>query len=160
MDILGPVTTRAALALRAAALAGAALIASGCAVLSPVQTQYDYQPADGSRLDTGDLELRNLVVVVAEKGGEGVLVGQAVNPAAQAVEASFQLGTGTAAKRTVPASSGGTLSEGSSSVLLSDVPGGPGEVVQLTVTTPASGANLVLVPVLAPTGYYAQFDRS
>ncbi len=160
MDILGPVTTRATLALRAAAIAGAALLASGCAVFSPVQTQYAYQPADGPALDTGDLQLRNLVVVAAEKGGEGVLVGQAVNPSTSAVQASFSVGGGTPATLTVPATSGATLSQGATSVVLTEVPGGPGEVVELTVTTPAAGANLVVVPVLAPTGYYQPYGRS
>lgn len=158
MDILGPVTTRAASALRAAALAGAVLLAaSGCALFSPVQTDYHYQPADGPSLDTGDVELRNLVVVAAEKGGEGVLVGQAVNAATQAVDVQFSVGGATPAKRTVPATSGDALSGTSSSVVLTDVPGGPGDVVQLSVVTPGSGQNIVTVPVLAPTGYYSQF---
>jgi hypothetical protein len=157
MDILGRVTTRAASALRAAALAGAALIVSGCAVFSPLQTQYDYQAADGPALDTGDVQLHDLVVVAKEKGGEGVLVGQAVNRAKQAVEVSFAVGEGTPAKHTVPATSGDTLSQGASAVVLTGVPGGPGEVVELTVTTPGSGENVVVVPVVAPTGYYAQF---
>ncbi|WP_377645049.1 hypothetical protein [Oryzobacter terrae] len=154
-------TTRAASALRATALAGALLLgAAGCAVFSPVQTDYAYQPADGPALDTGDLKLRNLVVVAAEKGGDGILVGQAVNGAAQAVQVSFSVGSDTPANRTVPASSGAALSAPGSSVVLTAVPGGPGDVVDLTVTTPGSGQNVVTVPVLAPTGYYTQFAPS
>ena len=160
MAILGRVTTRAASALRATALAGATLVAAGCAVFSPVQTDAVYQPADGPALNTVDVKLRNLVVVAGEKGGEGVLVGQAVNDANQAVDVEFSVGGGTPAKRTVPASSGGSISEASSRVVLPGVPGAPGEAVELTVTTPRSGQNVVLVPVLAPTGYYQQFTPS
>ncbi len=161
MDILLPVTTRAASALRATALAGAVLVAvSGCAVLSPVQTDANYQPADGPRLDTGDLELRNLVVIAAEKGGDGILIGQAVNDSPQAVQVSFSVGGDTPANRTVPATSGAALSTPGSTVVLTAVPGAPGDVVDLTVTTPASGPSVVTVPILAPTGYYAQFAPS
>ena len=152
------VTTRAASALRATALAGAVLVAvSGCALSSPVQTDYAYQPADGPSLDTGDVDLRNLVVIAPEKGGDGVLVGQAVNNAPQAVQVSFSVGGDSPANRTVPASSGAALSTPGSTVALTAVPGGPGDVVDLTVTTPGSGQNVVTVPVLAPTGYSAQF---
>lgn len=157
MDILGRVTTRAAAALRATALAGAALLASGCAVFSPVQTDYPYQAGDGPSLDTGDVHLGNLVVVAAEKDGDGVLVGQAINESAQSVDVTFAVGEGTPTRRTIPASSGGGLSESGSAVVLTGVPAGPGELVQLTVTTPGSGANVVQVPVVAPTGYYSDF---
>jgi hypothetical protein len=157
VDILGPVTTRAAAVLRATALAGALLLASGCAVFSPVQTDYPYQAGDGPSLDTGDLRFGNLVVVAAEEGGDGVLVGQAVNESARAVDVTFALGEGAPARRTIPASSGTGLSEGGQAVVLTGVPAGPGELVQLTVTTPESGPNVVQVPVFAPTGYYEEF---
>ncbi|MFQ6171500.1 hypothetical protein ACK8HX_07835 [Oryzobacter sp. R7] len=150
-------TTRAAALLRATALAGALLLASGCAVFSPVQTDYAYQAADGPSLDTGDLRFGNLVVVAAEEGGDGVLVGQAVNESAEAAEVTFALGEGAPTRRTIPASSGGSLSEGGSPVVLSGVPARPGQLVQLTVTTPQSGPNVIQVPVLAPTGYYEQY---
>lgn len=163
MDILGPVTTRAASVLRATALAGAVLLASGCAVFSPVQTDYAYQPADGPGLDTGAVQLRNLVVVAAEEGASGVLVGQAVNDSAESVELTFAVAgaTGSAdqppASRVVPASSGGAISTDGSQVVLAGVPQGPGGLVELTVGTPETGQNIVQVPVLAPTGYYEPF---
>jgi hypothetical protein len=50
----------------------------------------------------------------------------------------------------VPANSGDALSE----VPLDSVPAAPGDTVELTVTTPEAGQNVVRVPVLAATGYY------
>lgn len=156
MDILGGVTTRAASALRVPALAGAALLAAGCATFSPVQTEYDYPAADGVRLSIEGLELRNLAIVSAAEGATGVLVGQAVNSSASAVDVSFAVqGGGAAATATVPASSGDPLSDATSTLEVPGVPAPPGAMVELVVSTPQAGQNIVTVPVLAHTGYYA-----
>ena len=155
MDILGRVTTRAASALRVSALVGAALLVSGCGTFSPVQTEYDYPAADGVRLSIEGLELRNLAIVAAAKGADGVLVGQAVNSGASAVDVSFAVqGGGAAATATVPANSGDALSDATSTVEIPGVPAPPGAMVDLVVSTPAAGQNIVTVPVLAHTGYY------
>ena len=144
-------TTRAASVLRATALAATGLLVSGCATFSPVQTEYDYPAADGVRLSIDGLELRNLAVVAAEPEGPGVVIGQAVNSSAAAVDVAFSLeGSPAPAQTTVPAGSGDALPE----VQLESVPAAPGDTVELTVTTPEAGQNVVRVPVLAPTGYY------
>ena len=144
-------TTRAASVLRATALAAVGLLVAGCSTFSPVQTEYDYPAADGVRLSIDGLELRNLAIVAAEADGPGVVIGQAVNPSAAAVDVSFSLGDSpTPAETTVPAGSGDALPE----VSIESVPGAPGDTVELTVSTPEAGQNVVRVPVLAPTGYY------
>ncbi len=149
------VTNRAAAALSTVALAGAALLTAGCAAFSPVQTAVDYQPADGVKLSLDGLELRNLAVVAAEKGGPGTVIGQAVNSGTSAVDVTFGVeGASATAKAAVPANSGDTLSDSTSSVTIDGMPAGPGEVVQLQVTTAEAGQNLVTVPVLAASGYY------
>ncbi len=153
MDILALVTTRAASVLRATALAAAGLIASGCAVFSPVQTEYDYPPADGVDLSMDGLELRGLAIVGAGADGPGVVIGQAVNSSASAVDVSFSVeGASAPAEVTVPAGSGDALSE----VPIESIPGAPGDNVQLVVSTPEAGQNVVTVPVLAPVGYYEE----
>jgi hypothetical protein len=155
MDILGGVTNRAAHVLRATALAVATLLASGCAVFSPVQTDVDYPAADGVRLSITGLELRNLAIVVPEKGGTGVVVGQAVNSGTSAVDVTFAVeGAPATATAAVPASSGDTLSDATSRVEIANLPAAPGETVVLTVSTPEAGQNIVTVPVLPATGFY------
>ena len=149
------VTNRAALALRAAALAGATLLASGCAVFSPVQTDEPYIPADGVALSTTDLELRNLALVSSAAGADAVVVGQAVNSGTSAVQVSFGVsGGGAGATATVPATSGETLSDETTRVTLPALAAGPGEVVELVVTTSGSGQNIITVPVLLAKGQY------
>ena len=90
MAILGRVTNRAASVLRASALAGTILLASGCAsAFSPVQTDYAYDAGDGVPLSIVGLDLRDLAVVVPAKGETGIVVGQAVNRSTSAVDVTF-----------------------------------------------------------------------
>ncbi|WP_345207699.1 hypothetical protein [Fodinibacter luteus] len=148
-------TIRAAHALRAAALAGATLLASGCAVFSPVQTDVDYPAGDGVRLSIDGLELRNLALVVPEENGTAVLIGQAVNSGTSAVDVTFTVqGAPTSAAAAIPASSGDTLSGTTTRVEIESLPAAPGDNVELVVSTAQAGENVVTVPVLPATGYY------
>ncbi|MGL4176966.1 MAG: hypothetical protein ACRCSN_12905, partial [Dermatophilaceae bacterium] len=116
-------TSCAAIAARGIALTGAALLLAGCAAFSPVQTTESYIPADGVPLSIPGLELRNLAIVAEAKGGPGVVVGQAVNDTASAVEVSFTVGEdGTPVTSVVPAGAGGALSDGTDNVDLAGVP--------------------------------------
>ena len=161
MAILGRVTNRAAAALRATALTGTILLASGCAVFSPIQTDYDYDAADGVPLTIEGLDLRDLAVVVPAEGGTGIVVGQAINRTTSAVDVTFAVtGAPTPAVVAVPASSGKTLSEASTGVEIPGIPVAPGEMVEMTVTTDEAGANIVKVPVLANIGYYKDLTPS
>jgi hypothetical protein len=161
MAILGRVTNRAASALRATALAGTILLASGCAVFSPVQTAFDYDSADGVPLTIEGLDLRDLAVVVPAKGGTGIVVGQAINRTTSAVDVTFAVaGAPGPAVVAVPASSGKTLSEAATGVEIPGIPVAPGEMVEMTVTTDEAGANIVKVPVLANIGYYKDLTPS
>ncbi|PKW26635.1 hypothetical protein [Phycicoccus duodecadis] len=149
-------TNRAASTLRLTGILGATLLASGCAVFSPVQTDYPYIPADGVRLTIPGLDLRNLVVVASEKGGQGVLVGQAVNETPDAVDVVFAVGDAQTTPTAVPALSGSSLGGNGSAVGVGAVPVAPGEMVELSVTTREAGRNVVRVPVLTPSRYYSE----
>ena len=161
MAILGRVTNRAAAALRATALAGTILLASGCAVFSPIQTDYDYDAADGVPLTIAGLDLRDLAVVVPAKGETGIVVGQAVNRTTSAVDVTFAVaGAPSPATVAVPASSGKTLSDAATGIEIPGIPVAPGEMVEMTVTTDEAGANVVKVPVLPNLGYYKDLTAS
>ena len=141
--------------LGASALAAAALLTSGCAVFSPVQTDEDYLAGDGTQIDVPGLSLRNLVVVSQEDGGPGVLVGQAVNTGDSAVQVTFGVaGAPAGDSATVPPRSTGPISPEPDSVVIASVPGAPGGMVDVIVTTREAGENIVAVPVLPPTGTY------
>ena len=162
MAILGRGTNRAASALRASALAGTILLASGCAsAFSPIQTDFDYDSADGVPLTIEGLDLRDLAIVVPAEGGTGIVIGQAVNRSTSAVDVTFGVaGAPTPATIAVPASSGKTLSDAATGVEIPGIPAAPGEMVEMTVTTAEAGENVVKVPVLANTGYYSDLTAS
>ena len=143
-------------------MAGTILLASGCAsAFSPIQTDFDYDSADGVPLTIEGLDLRDLAIVVPEKGGTGIVVGQAVNRSTSAVDVTFAVtGAPTPATVAVPASSGKTLSDATNGVEIPGIPEAPGATVQLTVTTDEAGANIVSVPVLPNTGYYSHLTAA
>jgi hypothetical protein len=134
---------------------GATLLASGCAVFSPVQTQVSYPPAEGVSLSTADIEFRDLALVSSAAGADAVLIGQAVNETSAAIQVAFSIeGQAAPTTHTVPAKSGETLSDDTASLTIPAVAAGPGEVTELVVTTSGSGQNVVTVPVLADRGFY------
>ena len=151
-------TNRATTSLRLGTVAGAALLASGCAVFSPVQTDLPYIPADGSDLTMPGLDLRNLVVVGEGEGEPGVLVGQVVNQGPEAVEIQFGLEGATPVTASVPAFTGDALNDGGATIRLDSVPSAPGTIVTLAVVTAEGGQNVVSVPVLPPDLYYAEYE--
>ncbi len=153
-------TIRAASALRFAGLAAATLLATGCGVFSPAQTNYSFIPADGVPLSIPGLDLRNLLVVSDAKGGPGTVVGQAVNTGKDAVEVQFGLQGGSTVGATVPAYSNDAISLNGSPVVIGSVPEAPGTMVQLIVATREAGQNVVLVPVLPPDRYYSELEIS
>jgi hypothetical protein len=156
------VTNRAAHVLRLFAVAAAALLVSGCAVFSPVQTNEPYIPAEGVPLTIPGLSLRNLAIVTGETGGAGVLVGQVVNETDKAVDVSFGIQDGASASgtTTVAAYSGDTISDSTSRVELPSLPQPAGSMVVLTVTTSEAGQNVVRVPVLLDNRFYSDLVSS
>ena len=143
--------------LAAAALAGVFAL-SGCQVMSPVQTNVPYQPADGVAVDLGDVHIRDLVVVAASKGEVGTLSALVVNNGTKPVTVTFAAGAnGDSATAVIPAAAQTRLSgvPGTTPVTLRDIPTAPGGIILLTVSTPSGGAPQVSVPVLLPDGYYS-----
>jgi len=143
--------------LVAAALAGVVVL-SGCQVMSPIQTNVPYQPADGVAVDLGEVQIRDLVVVSGAKGEVGTLSGMVVNKGASRVTITFATGAdGSSTSAVAPAGSQTRLSgvQGGESVSLPAIAAAPGGIVKIVISTPTSGASEVSVPVLPPDGYYA-----
>ena len=136
------------------AAVGAALALSACQTQSPVQTDYPYQPADGVAVDLGPVQLRDLVVISAGKDKPGVLSASVSNKSADAQRLAFALPQGQPVYAETKAYSQERLSEGSQ-VQLPSVPVNPGDVITLTVQSPAAPAAVVTVPVLPAVGYYS-----
>lgn len=58
----------------------AAVALSGCSLLSPQQTKYEYTPADGIQKSLGNgIELRNIALVTEKAGSPATLLGSVLN---------------------------------------------------------------------------------
>lgn len=149
-----PVTTprQRLRATLAAAVLGTTLL-GGCAVFSPVQTDEAYQASDGVNATFGSLDVRGLVVVSKAKDTAGNIVGQLVNTSNDDIQVAFASEGGAGGQVTVARYSSVSLGQ-QESATLPKVMVNPGEVLQLQVTTAATGQNLVTVPVLPADAYY------
>jgi len=125
----------------------------GCALFSPVQTDYAYQAADGVNATFGDLDLRGVLIVADAKDGPGSVVGQLVNNSNEDLEVTIGTEGGPGSPVTVERGASLALGVGSS-LTLASVPAAPGDVLQLQVSTPGTGQNVVTVPVLPSVRYY------
>lgn len=148
-------TTRA----RAGAAALLAVLATtGCSYTSPFQTDETMSLGDGVPVDVGDLEMRNLVVVSGEEGGEGTLTGTVVNTGTEDVQLRVALAEGgEPVTADIPPGEVVRLGQGEDAVTLAQVPAPPGAMTDMTVATGASDVTPVLVPVLPPIGYLEEF---
>ena len=143
-------------AVLGAAVLGTTLL-GGCAVFSPVQTDYAYQAADGVNATFGDLDVRNLAVVADAKDAPGALVGQLVNTSTEDIDVSLSSEGSEPVEVTVPRHGTVSLGEDGESATLSTVPAAPGEVVTIAIATSGTGQNVLTTPVLPPLGYYEDF---
>ena len=153
-------TRRPAPARRRAAFVaavGASVLLSGCAVMSPVQTDELYLPSNGVSLNVGSTALRGLVIVASDKDGPGTLVGQVVNSSGQPVQIAFATGQQSQATTTVPANTSVSMSSEGTPVTVPSVPVPPGGMAQVVISTPQAGQSVTEVPVLPPVAYYESF---
>lgn len=127
---------------------------SGCAMLSPVQTQIPYQPAAGVAVDLGPIRIDNLLVVAPLKGGPGTVSASIVNSTGQEVAVQFADVTSQSTARVTAAPGVATqVSAPGSTVQLAQVSSAPGSNITLDVTTAATGTAVVTVPVLATQAF-------
>jgi glycine/D-amino acid oxidase-like deaminating enzyme len=148
--------SRLTMALLTLASAGAVLL-TGCSVFSPSTTSVDAGYGAGVTTVVGSVQARNLVVV-GEKGAEGLLSGALVNdgPGTQTVTVQTEEQP-QPVKIEVAAGALVTLgADGSgATVVVGELKQSPGTSIQVTVSTPTGGSVQSLVPVVAPTREYA-----
>lgn len=135
----------------AAALAATALLA-GCSATNPITTSFEYDPSDGVSERLGDVRVGNLMVLTAEEGSAGTVLGFVSNAGDEATSVVLAVGEEQSAAIDVPA--GGTVllgPDGDESVDLDAVAAPPGSKVDVTVTSDVAGAATFEVPVLDGT---------
>lgn len=132
-------------------LVGGAL--TGCAALSPMQIDRAYDTGVGQSVDLGPVEVRDLVVVSDGDGAPGALSGGVVNESAEPAELRIGAPTGEVVVSLQPWE---VVQLGRSDAVIDQVDPIAGALLPLTLTTQASGATSVSVPVVAAEGLYAE----
>lgn len=137
---------------RIAAGAAAGVVALALSACSPILTTKPYAPGDGVRVAwEGNDAVRgeNVIVLSADQGGEGRLVGGLTNQTSEPVELTLGFAEGSSETVTLEANSTLLLNgEGDGDIVLDDVPVGPGANAQMTFSTPSLGQISLPVPVL------------
>ncbi|MBE9926343.1 hypothetical protein G8C93_10650 [Cellulosimicrobium cellulans] len=130
-------------------VAGVAL-ASAC---SPIETNRPYSPSDGLRVDlTSELRGLNLLVVSAEDGEPGALVGAFANDTTEDVE--FDVTPEGGAPVTIPVAAGETVylgAEDGFDAQIGRVDAAPGAMLPVTVSATTGEEQTLSLPVLDGT---------
>jgi hypothetical protein len=141
-----------------AAFAGS-LVLAGCSERSPIQSVVQYQPTDGVAATISDLSVRNLLVVSSGQGEPGVLSGALLNSGTSDVDVTFTVAGDAAPSAPVPVPPGQLVQigpgDGAVHVQFPTVAAPPGAMLTVQVSTPATGATRLDVPVLPPTLEYS-----
>ncbi|WP_225755130.1 hypothetical protein [Actinotalea sp. Marseille-Q4924] len=135
----------------AAVLATTALLA-GCSATNPITTDLDYDPSDGVGERLGDVRVGNMMVLTAEEGAAGTVVGFVANEGRQ--DASVVLTVGEEQSDAIDVPAGSTVLLGpdaDETVDVEAVPAIPGSKLAVTLTTDVAGATTLQVPVLDST---------
>jgi len=165
--LLSTVRGRAAVAVSALALATGL---GACQLMSPITTQLQYDPADGVGVDLEDIVIRDLLIVSEGEGASGTLSGLVVNKGTEEVSLTIQtddsdgplepevtMGPGTSVRLDGVDPLTGEAGE---PVTLPQVNTRPGTYVTVRIATSLGAADAVQVPVLAPTGPYADLAET
>lgn len=142
-----------------AATVAAGLLLGGCSFTSRDLTLEPYAPSDGLQVDLGEVLVRNVLVVSEGDGAPGVVSGALVNRGAEDAVVQVEVGA-TLAELDVAA--GQTVFMGPAGeqegelVLVDAVDTVAGGVIAVGFTDPASDSATLEVPVVLPTGPYAE----
>ena len=132
------------------------LTATGCNMLAPQATTYEYDAGDGVSANTGELQIRN-IFVVSEDGKDGNLVAAIINSSSDAAATlRIEFGEdGKGGKTTVRVPAAGLVSLGGETgedpILLEGINAKPGTVLPMYFQSGDAEGELVLVPVLDGT---------
>ncbi len=143
--------------VRALALVAAVAALPACGYFSDTTTELDYNAADGVTARVGDVVARNLVVV-GDKGSEGLVSGALVNNGSSDATVTIET-TGQPQPVQLTVSPGQLITLGSGpdqrSVVVGNLSQPAGSLLKVTLSSPAGGEVVTSVPVVAPRFEYS-----
>lgn len=152
-----------------AALAIGAAAAAGVGACSPITTDLQYSPSDGSRVEVGDeVTVSNLLVLGTAAGEPALVVGGVTNHSSEATTVTLELAGPAGEPETVTVQVAGRSTtlldpthENGETVTLSASPAAPGANLTVTVSTPTAGSAtmnvMMLDGTLAPYDTYIEY---
>ncbi len=134
------------------------LFLSGCAVFSPQATEEVYNPGDGSSIDLGEVQVRDLIVVGTGADEPATVVAYVVNNSSEQVTVTFSSEGGTATA-SIPAGTASQVSPpGSPGVQLDSLGVTPGSVLPLSVAVGTNPPANVGAQTISPdNSLYAEY---
>jgi hypothetical protein len=142
---------RSARALAVPAAVALILGLAGCSATNPMTTQWEYDPSDGVGETLGDVHFGNLIVLTADEGSPGTLVGFVGNRGDQDLQVTIEFeGSSTE----VELARGETVLLGpdrDDSLDIDSVGARPGSKVEAVLSTDRGGSSTLLLPVLDGT---------
>lgn len=138
----------------------ATLSLSACQWTSPITTQLQYDAADGTSTEVGQVKVLNALIVAEKKDGPGTLVASFANQGS--AKASVRIQVGQQAVGPVDAAPGSVVqaSSGDKRLQIAKVPVAPGAVTEVAFQTADGSVSSISVPVLPPSGPYATLKPS
>lgn len=136
-----------------AAIGIGAMAFTGCSAINEQSTTRVYSASDGVRLDLGQLELRNVLIVSEAADGPGRVTGTFYNQSASDITLTISGAQGSQTELTVKPGVPTVLNSANDSSILSTVASAPGsmEMVELRTSGGSSETTSLNVPVLDGT---------
>lgn len=136
--------------VRGAAVLGASALVASCSFMTPIQTTELYNAGDGVRVEVSErVRVENLMVLTAEEGGEGQVLGALVNDTSDEVTIGLTIADG-GIEIAVPAGESVLLGP-EELVVIPAVPTAPGGLAEGFVRASGHGTVSAAVPVLDST---------
>ncbi|AIY02917.1 hypothetical protein ART_3318 [Arthrobacter sp. PAMC 25486] len=134
-----------------AAIGIGAMAFTGCSAINQQSTTMVYSASDGVRLDMGQLELRNVLIVSEAAGSAGNVAGTFYNTSDTEITLTVTGDQGSQTEITVAPGTPKVLNSNADHSTLSTVTEPPGSVTTLELSTSAGETATLTVPILDGT---------
>lgn len=137
--------------VRALAALGAAAALAGCSFVNPILTQEPYATSEGVQVWlTPQLRAENVMVLAAEEGATGRVLGVLVNDTQEPATLTLSVADG-GLSSDLDAGGFVVLGEDDEVVMVPEVPVAPGRFIDVELSVPGQGSVTAAAPVLDGT---------
>ncbi|SEE80147.1 hypothetical protein SAMN04489740_2595 [Arthrobacter alpinus] len=143
-----------------AAIGIGAMAFTGCSAINEQSTTRVYSASDGVRLDMGQLELRNVLIVAEAADGPGRVTGTFYNQSESDITLTISGAQGAQTEITVKPGAPTVLNSTADSSILSTVASAPGAVETVELRTSGSSSESATLQVPVMNGTLKEYNKS